>query len=176
MNTNSILGAIADEAPKYARRNKRPGLMLIRPLSAAFQELREQQQDYVADTPDKIVEYFRTDVITDERWSPEVENLIVVSLSVRRRIIGHFHVTTGLLDTTIAHPREVFRGAIMLNAAAVVLIHNHPSGDRTPSEADIKITRELIHAGRVIKIEVLDHIICTFDSYASMKAFGLMAV
>jgi DNA repair protein RadC len=64
-----------------------------------------------------------------------------------------------LVDTLLAHPREVFRAAIAANASAVVLAHNHPSGDPTPSANDIKITRELIRAGQTVKIDVLDHVI-----------------
>ena len=68
-------------------------------------------------------------------------------------------VSSGTLDTLLVHPREVFKTAVVANASAVVLVHNHPSGDPTPSEADIKVTRDLIRAGQVLKIEVLDHII-----------------
>jgi DNA repair protein RadC len=69
------------------------------------------------------------------------------------------HVSRGTLDTILVHPREVFKTAITANAAALVLAHNHPSGDPTPSEADIKVTRDLIRAGQLLKIEVLDHVI-----------------
>ena len=64
-----------------------------------------------------------------------------------------------MLDSILIHPREVFRLAIAANASALVLVHNHPSGDPTPSEADIRATRDLIRAGQLLKIEVLDHII-----------------
>ena len=68
-------------------------------------------------------------------------------------------ISQGTLDTLLVHPREVFKPAITAGAAAIVLAHNHPSGDPTPSEADIKVTRDLIRAGQLLKIEVLDHII-----------------
>jgi len=68
-------------------------------------------------------------------------------------------VTRGILDAVLAHPREVFRHALLHRAAAVVLVHNHPSGDPSPSEADVRLTRELIRAGRFLKINFLDHII-----------------
>jgi DNA repair protein RadC len=83
----------------------------------------------------------------------------VLLLNTRRRFIRVDSVTDGTLDTLLVHPREVFRKAIAANAAAVVLAHNHPSGDPTPSEADIKVTRDLIRAGQLLKIEVLDHVI-----------------
>jgi DNA repair protein RadC len=68
-------------------------------------------------------------------------------------------ISDGTLDTLLVHPREVFEKAISAGAAAIVLVHNHPSGDPTPSEADIKVTRDLIRAGQLLKIEVLDHVI-----------------
>jgi DNA repair protein RadC len=68
-------------------------------------------------------------------------------------------ISQGTLDTLLVHPREVFKPAISAGAAAIVLAHNHPSGDPTPSEADIKVTRDLIRAGQLLKIEVLDHVI-----------------
>ena len=73
--------------------------------------------------------------------------------------MGHFTVATGLLDTILCHPREFYRPAIVANAAAIIAMHNHPSGDATPSEADIKVTRDLIRAGQLLKIELLDHVI-----------------
>lgn len=111
------------------------------------------------DDPDQIAEYYRKFIKTDIRYNPDVETFIVVLLSTRRKIIGHTVVSTGTLDTTLVHPREVFKPAIVASAAAMVLIHNHPSGDPSPSEDDIKVTRDLIRAGQLLKIDVLDHII-----------------
>ncbi len=86
--------------------------------------------------------------------------MVVILVNTRRRIIGHHLVATGTLDTILVHPREIFRAAVIIGrAAALILAHNHPSGDSTPSEADIKVTRDLIRAGQLIKIEVLDHVI-----------------
>jgi DNA repair protein RadC len=87
------------------------------------------------------------------------ESFVVIFLSTRRRYLGHSVVVTGLLDQIPLHPREVFRGAIMANAHAIVMMHNHPSGDPSPSEADIRVTRDLCKVGQLLKIEVLDHVI-----------------
>jgi DNA repair protein RadC len=95
----------------------------------------------------------------DKNRSYEVEHFQVILLNTRRRLIRTEEVSQGTLDTILVHPREVFKVAIAANAAAVVLVHNHPSGDPTPSEADIKVTRDLIRAGQLLKIEVLDHVI-----------------
>jgi DNA repair protein RadC len=88
-----------------------------------------------------------------------VEAFQVLLLNTRRRLIRVEEISQGTLDTILVHPREVFKAAIGANAAAVVLVHNHPSGDPTPSEADIRVTRDLIRAGQLLKIEVLDHVI-----------------
>jgi DNA repair protein RadC len=106
------------------------------------------------DTPEAIANMMR-----DKNRAFEVEHFQVVLLNTRRRLIREEEVSQGTLDTILVHPREVFKLAIAANAAAVVLVHNHPSGDPTPSEADIKVTRDLIRAGQLLKIEVLDHII-----------------
>ena len=74
-------------------------------------------------------------------------------------MIGMRVLSQGTLDTLLVHPREVFRPAISAGAAAIVIVHNHPSGDPTPSEQDIKVTRDLIRAGQLLKIEVVDHVI-----------------
>jgi len=111
------------------------------------------------DCPEKIAAYLRERLPGSLRYQPDTENLIAVLLNTRRRPIGFEVVTNGTLDTLLIHPREVFKPAIVLAAAAIVLAHNHPSGDPTPSDADIKVTRDLIRAGQLIKIDVLDHVI-----------------
>jgi len=81
-------------------------------------------------------------------------------------------VSIGTLDTIVVHAREVFRAAVIAGASAVVLMHNHPSGDPTPSEADIKVTRDLIRAGQLLKIEVLDHVIVGQGKESSLRQLG----
>ena len=107
-----------------------------------------------------------------------VETFQILLLNTRRRLIRVEQVSQGTLDTILVHPREVFKSAIAARAAALVLAHNHPSGDPTPSEADIKVTRDLIRAGQLIKIEVIDHIIlgrATMErpkDYSSLRELG----
>lgn len=93
-------------------------------------------------------------------------------LNTRRRVKGHQLVTHGTMDTCLVHPREVFRGAVVAAASALVLIHNHPSNDPTPSEADIKVTRDLIRAGQLLKIELLDHVIMGNPKHSSLRELG----
>ena len=96
-------------------------------------------------------------------------------LNTRRRVKGHQLLTMGTMDTILVSPLIVFRGAVIASAAALVLAHNHPSGDPSPSEADIKVTRDLLRAGQLLKIEVLDHVILGDGEYTSLKERGLIA-
>ncbi|HTY85949.1 MAG TPA: JAB domain-containing protein [Candidatus Acidoferrum sp.] len=121
--------------------------------------LRETPAYGKAETPDHAADYWRKNIDTDPRHNPDVETLVCLVLNTRRDILGHFIVATGTLDTLLCHAREVYRPALVANAAAIVVMHCHPSGDATPSEADIKVTRDLIRAGQLLKVELLDHVI-----------------
>jgi DNA repair protein RadC len=88
-----------------------------------------------------------------------VEVLQLVLVNTRRRLLAVQNISHGTLDTILVHAREVFAAAIAHRASAIILAHNHPSGDPTPSEADIKVTRDLVRAGQLLNINVLDHII-----------------
>ena len=147
-------------------------------LKAAFTLARKMAAEMRAeapllDTPERIA-----DLLREESRPQEVEQFRVVLLNTRRRLIGLETISQGTLDTLLVHPREVFKRAIAANASAVVLVHNHPSGDPTPSEADIKVTRDLIRAGQLLKIEVLDHVIIgrrTMErqkDYVSLRELG----
>ena len=135
------------------------------------QEIR--QDSPVLDRPENIADMLREDA----RFY-EVETFQILLLNTRRRLIRIEKISQGTLDTILVHPREVFKLAISANAASVVLVHNHPSGDPTPSEADIRVTRDLIRAGQLLKIEVIDHVILgarTQDrvkDYVSLRELG----
>jgi len=126
----------------------------------------------LCDTPERAVEYWHLHIIATPHFNTECECFAVLMLNTRRRVKGHQFVSIGTMDTLLIHPREVFRAAIIAGAAALVLMHNHPSGDATPSEADIKVTRDLIRAGQLIKLEVLDHIIIGQGQHMSLRQLG----
>lgn len=147
-------------------------------LVAAFalarrMEAEKREESPVMDNPETIVNYMR-----EANRLNGVEAFQVLLLNTRRRLIRAITISQGTLDTILVHPREVFKAAIAANAAAVVLVHNHPSGDPTPSEADVKVTRDLIRAGQLLKIEVLDHVILGSATrerpkdYASLRELG----
>jgi RadC-like JAB domain-containing protein len=124
------------------------------------------------ETPDQAAAYWKTHIASHPYFNSECECLVVFILNTRRRVKGHYLVSIGTMDTILCHPREVFRLAIMASAAAIIVAHNHPSGESTPSEADIKITRDLIRAGQLLKIEVLDHIVIGNPNHSSLRSLG----
>jgi DNA repair protein RadC len=98
-----------------------------------------------------------------------VERFGVLLLDTKHRLMKVQLVAVGSLDTTVVHPREVFRPATIAGAAAVVLFHNHPSGDPTPSPEDVRLTRRLMTAGTIIGIDVVDHLVLGDTSYCSIR-------
>jgi DNA repair protein RadC len=113
------------------------------------------------------------------RYQPMLRDLqqevfMVVSLNSSNRLISEQKITTGLLNSSLTHPREVFRRAIVEHAASVILIHNHPSGNCEPSEEDVRVTRQIVEAGQIIGIPVHDHIIVTANKCTSFAERGLL--
>jgi DNA repair protein RadC len=102
------------------------------------------------------------------------EQFFVLSFDVRNRFIEVDEISSGTLTASLVHPRETFAAAIRRHAASIIVAHNHPSGDVEPSEDDIKITRRLYEAGKILAIELLDHIIFTRDSHKSLKEKGIL--
>jgi DNA repair protein RadC len=103
------------------------------------------------------------------------EHFIVLTLTGAHEVISVTIVSIGLLNRTVVHPREVFHRAIKDSAAAVIVAHNHPSGQLEPSEEDRMITKRLTDAGEIIGIPILDHIIFTRNGFVSFKDLGLIA-
>jgi len=102
------------------------------------------------------------------------ENFVVLYLNARNELLNKETISIGTLNTSLVHPREVYEPAITGFSSSVVFIHNHPSGDPEPSEEDKKITKQLMEAGKILGIEVLDHIIIANNSYCSFKDKGLI--
>ncbi|WP_284637885.1 RadC family protein [Paenibacillus silviterrae] len=102
------------------------------------------------------------------------EHFVCLFLNTKNHVIGQETLSMGSLNASIVHPREVFRAAIKRSSASIVCAHNHPSGDPTPSQEDIQLTRRLVEAGEVIGIDVLDHIVIGDHKFVSLKELGLM--
>ena len=102
------------------------------------------------------------------------EHFICITLNGAGEVLGNRIVTVGLLNHSLVHPREVFADAITDRAASIICVHNHPSGTLEPSTQDIEVTRQLIEAGGILGIRVLDHMIVTRNGFLSMKERGLL--
>jgi DNA repair protein RadC len=118
-------------------------------------------------TPRQLASY-----LLPQHGSRPVEQFGIVLLDTKHRLLQIKLISTGSLDSTMAHPREVFRDAIAGRAAAIVLFHNHPSGDPSPSADDVALTRQLVYAGHVVGIDVLDHLILADQRYYSFMEAG----
>ena len=111
-------------------------------------------------------------IIAAEYADAVVETAMMLALDTKNKVIGVFTISTGSLNASIIHPRDVFQRAILVNAASVILVHNHPSGDPTPSPEDVKLTKKLVEAGRAMDITVLDHVICGEGNFVSLRERG----
>lgn len=114
-----------------------------------------------------------------ERCAPSMRDLMqeefrVLMLNTQHAVVREALVTRGTLDTSVVHPREVFRTAVAEGAASLILVHNHPSGDPTPSAEDREVTRQLAAAGRLLGIPVLDHVVIGDARYVSFVEAGLL--
>lgn len=101
------------------------------------------------------------------------EHFMTILLDTKNQLLATELVSVGSLDTSLVHPREVFKGAVRRSASSVILAHNHPSGDPTPSSADISCTRRLAEAGQVLGIAVLDHVVIGHGGYVSFRERGI---
>jgi len=143
-------------------------------IKAAF-ELSKRLDDYeegkktTLKSPEDVIKAVKAQLKGKKK-----EHFLVLSLDTRNHLINTRQVSIGSLDSSIAHPREIFKEAISSAAASVIFAHNHPSGDPTPSQEDTKLTKRLVEVGEIIGIEVLDHIIVCDKTHLSMKAKNLI--
>jgi DNA repair protein RadC len=103
-----------------------------------------------------------------------VEEFRLLALDAQHRVVRELLITRGILDSSLVHPREVFRAAIAEAAAGIVVLHNHPSGNPAPSADDRAVTRQLVEAGKLLDIPVYDHVIVGGDRYFSFAEAGLL--
>ncbi|KXS48249.1 RadC family protein [Halanaerobium congolense] len=136
-------------------------------LSSRITALKNQQKDLVSN-PIQAAE-----LLAGEMRFLKQEVLRVILLDVKNKVISVPEISRGGLSSSIVHPREVFKEAIRRSSAAMILVHNHPSGDPTPSSDDLSITKKLVKTGKIIGIEVIDHIVIAGDKYLSFKEKGL---
>jgi len=148
------------------------GLAKAAQIKACFElgrreELEPELKNFDIKDPEAVVKAIRASIKDKAK-----EHFKLILLNPRNKIIGISTISIGTLNASLVHPREVFKDAIVHSAASVVLAHNHPSGDPEPSEDDITITKRLVEAGKILGIEVIDHIIIGKNDYYSFRAKG----
>jgi DNA repair protein RadC len=111
------------------------------------------------DAPDRVHAYYREHISAARAYDPEKEHLHVFALNTKYHLTAVHLVSLGSLNESVAHPREIFRPLIALAAYAFILVHNHPSGDATPSEADRRLTIRVHEAAKLLQIQMLDHVV-----------------
>ena len=107
--------------------------------------------------------------LREELLNIDREKFIAVHLSTKNEVISYEVVSIGTLNLSLAHPREIFKAAILSNAASIIICHNHPSGDCSPSKEDMELTKRIYKAGKILGIELLDHVIFGASNYYSFK-------
>ena len=169
-NLKGIAGASVEELSQV----KGIGIAKASQIKAAF-ELTNRLEDYseikdkpLVKTPEDVVSVVRSRLKGKKR-----EHFLALLLDTRSQLIKVSEISIGSLDTSIVHPREVFKEAISASAASVIFAHNHPSGDSKASEDDTELTKRLAKAGEIMGIDVLDHIIIGGKNYLSLKREGL---
>ncbi len=145
----------------------------IRELTCRYRRVRVESSGAISKRIANSADVARTFAFLSE---VDREQFVAVYLNARNKILSFQIVSVGTLTGSLVHPREVFKGAILANAAAVVLIHNHPSGDANPSGEDLTVTKRLVDAGELLGIRVLDHLILGDPGYVSMADRGLMTM
>lgn len=143
--------------------NKR--VVLEKEISMNYPEL-----SHIIRSPEDVVTLGKTFMRIHEE--PE-EYMYLICMNTKNRVIGVFEISHGNVNSSIVGTREVFQKALLANAVSIILMHNHPSGDPTPSREDIEVTRRMVEAGKILGVQVLDHIIIG-DRYSSLKEKGHM--
>jgi len=144
------------------------GIKLFQAISEKYARVKMPKK-IPFNSPQAVVNYLREKIGREKK-----EHFFILSLDARNNLIRENTVSVGTLNANLVHPREVFKEAIDSRAASVIVAHNHPSGDTEPSEEDLAITRRLAEAGKILGIELIDHVIVTRNSSASLKEKGLL--
>ena len=164
--------ASVEELLPFVPRSK--ALRLVSSLRMGAVALREERQSLTIDGPEAIA-----DLCSEMRFLDR-ESLRVVLLNVKQQLIKVATVSQGSVNESLAHPREVFKPAIVLSAYSFIMVHNHPSGDPSPSEADMRLTRRILEGSRILQLHLVDHVIIGMpapgrSSYFSFKEAGVIS-
>ncbi len=144
------------------------GVKLFQAISERYAKEKISKKTLL-DSPELVARYLQKRIGREKK-----EHFVILYLDTRNQLITN-NVSIGTLDTSLVHPREVFAAAIQAQAAQVIIAHNHPSGDPEPSPEDIEITKDLAIAGKILGIELLDHVIVTGSGFLSLRTKGVLS-
>ena len=161
----AVLDASLDELQqiKGIGPNNAFGIKLFQAISERYAKEKIPKK-VLLDSPEAVADYLQKKIGKEKK-----EHFVILCLDTRNNLIKINNISIGTLNANLVHPREIFQEALKQNAASVILVHNHPSGDSEPSEDDLEITKRIIEAGKVMGIDVLDHIIITKNKVFSFK-------
>jgi DNA repair protein RadC len=165
-----ILELGVEELRKYEGVGKVKAISILASLEMGKRMSKEKK-------PDRPIIHSPGDaafIVMEEMKRLKKENFRMMALNTKNHVVAVETISVGNLNSSIVHPRELFRQAIRHAAAGIILVHNHPSGDTTPSQEDLLITERIVEAGQIMGIEVLDHIIVAGDGYLSFKEEDLI--
>jgi DNA repair protein RadC len=142
-------------------------------FTVKLRDVENEHYEKKANEPEQVAEIGRKILDTEDA---DQEHFYYFAVDGKNKIKGVKKVSTGTLTSSLIHPREVYKGAILFGAAALIFLHNHPSGDTTPSKEDIQITERLMEVGEMVGISVLDHVIVTRmeDTYSSFQELDII--
>jgi DNA repair protein RadC len=172
LNTHGLIGLFRKSIDELSE-ERGLGETKIVQIKAAFELGRRLLLSAPDERPQIRTPTDAANILMAEMALLEQEQLRVLLLDTRNRVLAVTTVYTGSLNTTLVRVSELFREAVRRNAAAIIVAHNHPSGDPTPSPEDVGVTREVIQAGQLLDIEVLDHLIIGHQNFVSLKERGL---
>lgn len=164
VNDNQLIEEVKEKVIEYAETSLF-SLTLVKEKDIRY------PLDSKCDQPERVASIIED--VFDLSNSPE-EKMVMLTLDTKLKITGVFIVSIGTINENIVHPREVYKRAVLQNAHCIVIAHNHPSGDTTPSEEDLAVTKRLKEAGELLGIRLLDHLILGNGTYISLKEKGII--
>ncbi|SFD58201.1 DNA replication and repair protein RadC [Lentibacillus persicus] len=167
---NLLKDATIEELTAIKGIGKAKGVLLLSALELGKRMSQFKPEDrYIIRSPEDGADY-----IMEEMRSLNQEHFVVLFLNTKNQIIHRQTIFIGSLNASIVHPREVYREAVKRSAASIICAHNHPSGDPSPSQEDIHVTRRLVESGKMIGIELLDHLVIGDRKFISLKEKGYL--
>jgi DNA repair protein RadC len=172
------MGTMMGQLSLFDEMNEKPSkkrvnfyrVALVKESSSLYEDVYLTKIDSPRDAAQKSMVILR-DMLDDA----DREKLVVLYLNTKHVITGAEVVSTGSLNSSVVHPREVFKGALLASSAAIIVAHNHPSGDPTPSQEDVNVTERLKKAGEILGIELLDHIVVGENGrFVSLREEGVI--